>query len=101
MSRLSRMIGSAFKAPATKKPDVYRKEREEAKRLASICGCEIERCGSGWNVWPPKESATGSIHPGTLTDPFDGDHYCQDWREVLEMVKHWAKFDVHQDRRAA
>jgi hypothetical protein len=87
MRTLSGMLGAAFKAPAVKKPDTHRRAREEAKRLAALCGCEIEKCSSGgWNVWPPKAS---------VVDPFDGDHYAQDWAEVLVMVAQYAKADGH------
>lgn len=82
---LGRMLGRTFKPAATRRPDIYRKEREEAKRLAAICGCAIEREGAGWNVWPPAALPIES-------DPFEGDHYCQDWSEVLDAVR---LYDAH------
>lgn len=63
-----------------------RRERQQAQALALQCGCTIERCTPGWNVWPPKP-VPGVAQP---PDPYEGDHYCQDWKEVLAMVQHWA-----------
>lgn len=81
MKALGKLLAATFTAPAPKNPDTHRKAREEAKRLAALCGCEIEKCDSGWNVWPPKNAPT---------DPFDGDHYGQNWTEVLALVRHYA-----------
>lgn len=82
MKMLRRMLSSTFKAPVARKPDTFRKEREEAKRLARLHGIEIERCGSGWNVWPPKCRQDD--------DPWEGDHFCGDWMAVLVMVQKYA-----------
>jgi hypothetical protein len=79
-TNLGRMLAATFKPATPRRPDIYRKEREEAKRMAATCGCTIERDGAGWNVWPPKEMTEA-------VDPFSGDHYCQDWSEVLDAVR--------------
>jgi hypothetical protein len=76
---LSSQLARAFKAPAARKPDLHRKERESAKALAKQHHVEIERVNSGFNVWPPR-GFSGE-------DPFEGDHYAQDWSDVLARVK--------------
>ena len=80
MTTLQRRLGQMFKAPAPRKPDQFRLEREGAKRMAADCGAVIEPLGKdgGMNVWPPK---------GLEGDPFDGDHYCADWQEAYIMVR--------------
>lgn len=90
---LARRLGVMFRPTAARKPDTHRKARETARVLAAQHGIEIERLrGGGFNVWPPHASATGRIHPGVETvDEFDGDHYCNEWDEVLHMVKAYAK----------
>jgi hypothetical protein len=85
------MLAETFRPPAARKPDTQRKAREETKRLAALVGCDIEKCGGGWNVWPPKADSRGQPHPGTVTDPFEGDHYAQDWEEALVIASHYAK----------
>ncbi len=87
---LGRMLARSFKTGASKGPS-YRKERDEAKRLAGLCGCTIERFMPGWNVWPPK---------GIDADPLEGDHYCQDWPEVLDAVKRYHDISEAQRREA-
>lgn len=75
-----------FKPTAPKKPDTHRKARERAKELAALYRMDIEKCGSGFNVWPPHASF-GRFHQRVeIVDEFDGDHYCNDWAEVLHMV---------------
>jgi len=64
-----------------------------AAALAMQCGCQIEaREGGGWDVWPPLADSMGRPHPGTLTDPFEGDTYASNAGELLRMVQHYAKF---------
>ena len=79
---LQKQLNALFRAPKPRAPDVHRKARQEAKTLAKTHGIEIEKIGSGFNVWPPK---------GSVNDPFDGDHYAQDWAQVLLMVKEYAQ----------
>lgn len=63
-----------------------RKARDEAKRLAALHGIEIETLtGGGWNVWPPEWL------PDDERDPFEGDHYANDWPGILEMVAAYSK----------
>ena len=88
MTNLNRMLGRLFTPPPARKPDPHRKDRVEAKRLATEIGVEIEKLrGGGWNVWPPKALMD---QPG---DPFGGDHYCGDWAEVYVAVQ------TYRDRR--
>ena len=81
MQSLGRMLHQTFAPPAPRKKDAQRKAREQAKPLIKRLGIDLEKCDSGWNVWPPK-----SIE----VDPFDGDHYAQDWNEVLLMAQRYA-----------
>lgn len=78
MKTLQQALGQMFRPAAPKKADKHRRAREEAKRLAAECGCEIEPCKPGFNVWP---------QAGLIDDPWDGDHYCQDWNDVLVMTQ--------------
>jgi hypothetical protein len=79
---LSAALSRTFAAPRARAPDPHRRAREQAKPLAAQHGIEIERVDSGFNVWPPKAFAG--------VDPFDGDHYAQDWGDVLARVKAYA-----------
>lgn len=86
LQQLERSLGKLFNAPAKKKADLYRRQREEAKRLAALHKIEIEKmAGSGMNVWAPAAIAD------TEQDPFNGDHFAGDWGEALEMVKKYAE----------
>lgn len=77
---LQKQLSKLFKAAAPRKPDTYRKEREEAKSLAALHSIEIEKFKEGgFNVWPPKNWQG--------EDPFEGDHYANDWADVAEMVR--------------
>jgi hypothetical protein len=81
---LGKMLGKLFTAPATRKPDIQRKAREAAKKLAAQHDIEIERLkGGGFNVWPPKKFAG--------EDPHEGDHFASDWEEVLEHVRPYVR----------
>lgn len=80
MKNLSAMLGQVFK-PAAKPKDPFRKARAEAKQLASQHGIEIEPLRPGFNVWAPAGLSD------TPADPFEGDHYADDWSDVLERVK--------------
>lgn len=80
---LERALGKLFKGPAPKQQDKQRKPREEAKRLAAEHGIEIEKLpGGGMNVWAPARIAAD--------DPFEGDHYANDWQEALVTVQTYA-----------
>lgn len=79
LRHLEKAMGRLFKAPAKKQPDTQRRSREEAKRLATIHEIEIEKLrDGGMNVWAPKGLAAD--------DPFDGDHFADDWNAALEMI---------------
>lgn len=79
---LASMIAATFRAAPARKPDPFRRDRAEARALAAVHSIEIEPMRPGFNVWPPK-SWRGA-------DPFEGDHYAQDWREVATMVRTYA-----------
>lgn len=81
---LNQLFG--FRGKAARRPDTGRKDREWAKPVAKEYGIEIERLGGGWNVWPPKQLTS---KPGWF-DPYEGDHFCQDWAEVRSMVSQYA-----------
>lgn len=83
MKTLSTSLSKLFRPTPTRRPDTQRKAREEAKRLAKAHGVGIEALkDGGMNVWPPK-SFSGE-------DPWAGDHFAQDWREALLMVRAYA-----------
>lgn len=82
MRQLNKMLTGIFK-PAPVRGDPHRKAREEARMLAAARGFEIERLkGGGFNVWPPKN---------IKTDKFEGDHYANDWEDVLPMARWYAE----------
>lgn len=77
---LGKMVAATFKAPVPRRADPFRKARKEARALAEKHGVQIERLrGGGFNVWPPK----GFVG----NDPHEGDHFANDWNEVLPMVR--------------
>lgn len=82
MKTLQRELGRMFRPTPARRPDPHRKARELAKPLAKKHGIELERIEGGINVWPPKDMV--------LADPWEGDHYAQDWSEVLLMVRTYA-----------
>lgn len=83
MKNLSSSLSRLFKPATARPPDTHRKAREEAKKLAKAHNVEVEQIkGGGMNVWPPR----GFL----LQDPWDGDHYAQDWTEALYMVRTYA-----------
>lgn len=75
---LERDLRRIFSPAKKRSADPFRKQREEAKRVAKDCGIEIERDREG-GMW---------VHcpKGVAPDPFEGDHYCCDWQEALPMV---------------
>jgi hypothetical protein len=82
VSKLGKILLGAFTAPK-RSSDPYRKEREESKKLAAKHNIEIKRLtGGGFNVWPPK---------GLEVDPHEGDHFANDWSEVLPLVQDYAR----------
>mgnify|MGYP000007546961 FL=1 len=83
LKQLEQTLGRVFKSHSPKKSDTQRRQREEAKQLASEHGIELEKLREGgMNVWPPKAL------PDCL-DPFDGDHFAEDWTDALSMVKQY------------
>ena len=69
LMRLEKDLGKLFNAPAPKKRDTQRRQREEAKKLAAAHGIEIEKFSEGgMNVWPPRAL-------DEALDPYAGDHY--------------------------
>jgi hypothetical protein len=89
---LSKMLDAVFRAPAPSRRDPHRRARAEAKALALALGSEVEPLrDGGMNVWPP-----AGIGPDE--DPFDGDHYAQNWTEAATMLR--AYRDASAGRRA-
>lgn len=86
MHALSRSLTRLFHPAPARRPDPHRKAREEAKPLAAKHSIEVEREETSLIVWPPKG------YKGT--DPWDGDHGCDDWSEVLVMVRHYAGVEL-------
>ena len=85
MRALKKSLNNLFGAPKKRAPDNHRKAREVAKPLIQQLGIELEKLpGGGYNVWPPKAIAAQA-------DPFEGDHYADDWGGVLEMVRGYEK----------
>ena len=83
LKQLEQALARVFKSPSPKKSDPQRRQREEAKQLASEHGIEIEKLREGgMNVWPPKALSD-------CLDPFEGDHFAEDWTDVLSMVKQY------------
>ncbi len=82
---LEKSLGQIFRAKKKKAPDPHRRHREQAKKLAAQHTIEIERLeGGGMNVWPPSSIADDS-------DPFQGDHFANDWQDALAMVEEYAR----------
>jgi len=87
MKNLQRELARMFSEPKRRKPDPHRRDREIAKPLAAQHGIEIERCeDGGFNVWPPKALDT---RPEWI-DPFDGNHFCNDWTEARMLIERYA-----------
>ncbi len=86
MTTLAHRLNGLFRPAPIRKPDPYRNDRIESKRLAKERGVEIEKFKEGgFNVWPPKNLPDEK-------DPFHGDHYCADWAEVYVMVRtYWGR----------
>lgn len=80
---LSRQLSTLF-APKQRPPAMngrqFKGQRERARALAGQYGIEIEPMSPGMNVWPPAGVAD-------VLDPFDGDHYAQDWADALARVE--------------
>jgi hypothetical protein len=89
MIALQRELSRLFRPAPARQPDIHRKARQQAKALAKQHGIEIEPLNGGMNVWPPKGWADVERWAGV--DPFDGDHYCPDWTEALQMVGVYAR----------
>lgn len=86
MKILERKLGRLFGQTAPRRPDSHRKDREQANALAKAHGITLEKFqvsdGSGINVWPAPAM--------TRADPWEGDHYAQDWKDALHMVRTYA-----------
>jgi hypothetical protein len=54
--------------------------RLAAINLAAEHGVDIQSMRPGFNVWPPKDLPDDA-------DEYSGDHYVNEWDEVLERVK--------------
>lgn len=80
---LERDLGKIFGGKQPPKKDAFRSARAKAKALASKHGIEVERLDGGMNVWAPD----GLGGP----DPFEGDHFANDWAEALSMVTTYAR----------
>lgn len=64
-------------------PPGERKAREQAQALAKLYAIEIEReRGGSVIVWGP--AGLDDEH-----DPFEGDHYAQDWPDALDRVQQY------------
>lgn len=85
MRALKKSLNNLFSTPKKRAPDNHRKAREAAKPLIQKLGIELEKFREGgFNVWPPKTLADHD-------DPFEGDHYANDWDDVLERVQAYEK----------
>lgn len=82
MHALSRALRATFRPAPARAPDPQRKARELAKPLAAQHKIEIERDGHCLIVYPP------AGYKGV--DPWDGNHYAEDWAEALVMIRHYA-----------
>lgn len=77
-------VAKIINAKVPRRPDPEAKVRRLARKLAKEAGVEIEKEDHGWYVYPPDETQPED-------DPYDGDHYCESWDQILEMVKAYAK----------
>lgn len=85
LAYLDRELSRIFRASKPKQADAQRRFREKAKALAEAHGIEIEKLrDGGMNVWPPKAIAD------TPHDPFEGDHYADDWEAACGMCEQYA-----------
>ncbi len=84
MKALSRNLAAYFRAPAPKSSGhLNRSARQKAKKLAATLHVELEKAQgeAGVNVWPTRQ---------VEVDPFEGDHYAQDWADALQRVQTYA-----------
>jgi len=84
MTQLGRMIAPYFRPSAPKSPaQRHRAARHKARKLAATLHLELEtfRGETGLNVWPTKPIDD---------DPFDGDHYAEDWEDALGRIRSYA-----------
>jgi hypothetical protein len=84
MTKLGRMIAPYFRPTAPKSPaQRHRAARYKARKLAATLHLELEtfRGETGVNVWPTKHIED---------DPFDGDHYAEDWEDALGRIRSYA-----------
>ena len=78
MKSIQATLHTMFHPPRKRlRADPHRKARERTKALAHKHGIEIERFpDGGMMLWPPA---------GIEDDPFEGDHFANDWHEALSM----------------
>ena len=84
MTKLGRMIAPYFRPTAPKSPaQRHRAARYKARKFAATLHLELEtfRGETGVNVWPTKHIED---------DPFDGDHYAEDWEGALGRIRSYA-----------
>lgn len=80
---VQRDLTKLFGSKKPKQKDVFRSARMKAKALAAKHQIEIEKRDGGMNVWAPATLAA--------PDPFEGDHFADDWSEALAMVTAYAR----------
>lgn len=84
MTKLGRLIAAYIQPTAPASPHQrHRAARHKARKLAATLHLELEtfRGETGVNVWPTKNIDN---------DPFDGDHYAEDWADALGRVRSYA-----------
>ena len=76
-------VHTMFRPPRKRlRADPHRKACERARAPAHKHDIEIERFpDGGMMVWPPV---------GLEDDPFESDHFANDWHEALNMLKAYA-----------
>lgn len=82
MKALQKQLAGMFRVPRQRESTAQRRARERAQPIAERWGIEIEPLRPGMNVWPPKGFRG--------IDPFEGDHFAQDWEIALSMVRAYA-----------
>ena len=84
MKTLSRSLAAYFRPSAPKSSGhLHRTARQKSQRLAATLYVQLEtsKGEAGVNVWPTRR---------VDVDPFEGDHYAQDWADALQRVQTYA-----------
>ena len=84
MNALSRSLAAYFRPSAPKSSGhLHRTARQKSQRLAATLHVQLEthKGEAGVNVWPTRR---------VDVDPFEGDHYAQDWADALQRVQAYA-----------